>query len=294
MDIFVNNETSELEAVILGIGTDRGKTRAINPTIRKHLKENTAPTETSILREIKTFENVLKENGVQVYRPNNIPQIDQIFTRDIGFVIEDYFFISNMKYPERSAELAGINYILESIERHNIVKIPKEITIEGGDVILWDDYVFVGQGDRTSKNAIPFLQEVFPKKIILGFDLVVDQNSVNNNILHLDCAFQPIGHNEAIIYYDGFKSRPDNLLELFPNDKLIEVTLAEKNQMFPNIFSISPSKIVIEKGFNRLQQELSERNFETFEVDYSETSKMSGLLRCSTLPLKRKPSKITH
>ena len=76
----------------------------------------------------------------------------------------------------------------------------------------------------------------FVGKIILGFDLVVDQTSANNNILHLDCAFQPIGHDEAIIYYDGFKSRPDSLLELFLKDKLIEVTLAEKNQIFPNIF----------------------------------------------------------
>ena len=58
--------------------------------------------------------------------------------------------------------------------------------------------------------------------------------------------------------------------------------------MFPNIFSISPTKIAIEKGFTRLKDELLGRGYEVFEVDYSETSKLGGLLRCSTLPLKRK------
>ena len=58
--------------------------------------------------------------------------------------------------------------------------------------------------------------------------------------------------------------------------------------MFPNIFSISPSKIVLEQGFERLKAGLTKRGYEVFEVRYSETSKLSGLLRCSTLPLKRK------
>ena len=35
MQLFVTNETSPLEAVILGIGTDRGEPREINPMIRK-------------------------------------------------------------------------------------------------------------------------------------------------------------------------------------------------------------------------------------------------------------------
>jgi N-dimethylarginine dimethylaminohydrolase len=45
---------------------------------------------------------------------------------------------------------------------------------------------------------------------------------------------------------------------------------------------------VVEQGFGRLKSGLIERGYEVFEVDYSETSKLGGLLRCSTLPLKRK------
>ncbi|MCG8331154.1 MAG: arginine deiminase family protein [Chitinophagales bacterium] len=288
MELFVTNETSELESVILGIGIDRGKPRGINPMMRKHLSNNTFPTEDNICAEIKTFEDVLKQNGVMVHRPSNLPAIEQIFTRDIGFVIDDCFFISNMKHSTRSAEQEGIKHILDDIHLSNQIEIPGEIIVEGGDVILWNEYVFIGIGDRTTENAIGFIQNIFPNKTVVGFDIIVDQDSADNNILHLDCTFQPIGTDEAIIYHDGFKNHPEAIMDLFPKEKLIEVTLNEKNQMFPNIFSISPTKIAIEKGFTRLKDELLGRGYEVFEVDYSETSKLGGLLRCSTLPLKRK------
>lgn len=288
MEIFVNNETSALKSVILGIGTDRGEPRGINPMMRKHLKNNTFPIEENICAEIKTFENVLISNGVQVHRPSNLSETEQIFTRDIGFVIEDYFFISNMKHPVRTVELDGIKHILDRIDSTKKVDIPEGIVVEGGDVILWNEFIFIGIGDRTTKNAIAFIQSIFPHKTVLGFDIVLDQKSADNNILHLDCTFQPIGKDEAIIYHNGFEKPPIEILDLFPKDKLVEVSLEEKNRMFPNVFSISPTKIVIEKGFERLKHELEERGYEVFEVDYSETSKLGGLLRCSTLPLKRK------
>lgn len=288
MEIFVTNETAQLESVVLGIGIDKGAYRGINPMIRKHLVEKTAPTEADICREIKTFEEILCQNNVRIYRPSNLSAVEQIFTRDIGFVIDDYFFVSNMKHPERKPEVKGINYILRSLNRAKIIRIPDNILVEGGDVILWNNYVFVGISDRTTSSAIPFLQDLLPNKKVLGFELAVDQNSPDQNILHLDCTFQPIGTDEAIVYKNGFLNPDNELFDLFPKGKRIEVNLKEKNQMFPNIFSISPEKIVIEKGFRRLRDELKERGYTVFEVDYSETSKLGGLLRCSTLPLKRK------
>ena len=161
------------------------------------------------------------------------------------------------------------------------------MTIEGGDIMLWKDNIFVGIGDRTSLKGADFLRKIFPNKNVLTFDLVVDQDDADRNILHLDCTFQPIGLDEAIIYLGGFKQKPVELLRLFSTEKLIHINLEQKNRMFPNIFSISPRKIVIEKGFKELGTELRKRNYEVFEVNFSETSKLNGLLRCSILPLRR-------
>jgi N-dimethylarginine dimethylaminohydrolase len=287
MNLFIQNETAELEAVILGIGIDIGVIQGVNPKIRHHIERGTLPKEEDICREIQTFEEVFLANGVEVLRPANIPGTSQIFTRDIGFVIDDYFFIANMKHPVRSPEIKGIQPILNLLDPKKVISLPEEITIEGGDVMVWNDFVFIGLGDRTTPNAIDFFANFFPKKQVVGIDLVVDQHDFNRNILHLDCAFQPIGKGEAIIYKEGFASRPDVLYDVFSEEKCIEISQKQMVRMFPNIFSISPSKIVIEKGFDALKAQLTEREYEVFEVDYRETSKFGGLLRCSTLPLRR-------
>lgn len=293
MDLFITNETSELESVILGISKDMGKAKAkeINPTMKKHIQENTYPTANSVHEEIRTFESVLIENGVKVFRPSNVQNKGQIFTRDIGFVIDDYFFIANMKHQSRRVEINGLTNILNEIDKSKIISIPENITIEGGNVVLFNDFIFLGIGDRTSKNAIKFFQNFFPKKNVIGFSLEADPNSIDKDILHLDCTFQPIGKDEALIYLNGFQQYPNLIMDIFSKDKLFEVTMEEKNLMFPNIFSISPSKIIIEKGFERLKVGLTKRGYEVLEVDYHEISKLGGLLRCSTLPLKRKKIK---
>ena len=57
--------------------------------------------------------------------------------------------------------------------------------------------------------------------------------------------------------------------------------------MFSNIFSISPNVVVSERNFVRLNQWLRDNGFVVEEIPYSEISKQEGLLRCSTLPLRR-------
>lgn len=287
MKLSVRNETGRLEAVVLGIGIDQGPHIGINPMMRKHIAENTYPTEEDNCREIKTFEKVLIENGVEVFRPENVPGVEQIFTRDIGFVIDNKFCVSNMKHAIRSKELSGINYLLEKMNIEDIVHFPEGATIEGGDVLLLGDHILVGIGERTNQQGVDCLQSFFPNKQITGLALQVDEDDPDGHILHLDCTFQPIGEHEAIIYEDGFVKPPEIIYDLFTDDQLIKVNLAQKNAMFPNVFSIDTDKVVIEKGFVELKKELLKRNYQVFEVDYSETSKLSGLLRCSTLPLRR-------
>ena len=58
------------------------------------------------------------------------------------------------------------------IKIQNKISIPKNIKIEGGDIILYNDYIFIGltgsnhnyKVSRTSRNSIDFLKDIFPKK----------------------------------------------------------------------------------------------------------------------------------
>jgi len=286
MQIHVENETAPLQTVVLGIGRDRGKPRLINPVMRHHVQKGTYPTDDVVQQELAGFARLLEEEGVEVLYPENLPQTEQIFTRDLAFVIEDKFFAANMKERERKTERLGIQSLWNEIPDDQRVELPEEATLEGGDVVLWNDYVFVGLSDRTNRAGLDFLKSYLPRKEVIGFELVVTDDA-RTNTLHLDCAFQPIGNEEAILYEPGFIQRPEALLDLFPEKKRVEVDQEQFNRMCPNVFSLAPEKIVIEAGFHRLKGSLEKRGYEVCELPYAEVAKLGGLLRCSTLPLRR-------
>jgi len=287
IELNVSNESDRLEVVVLGIGDDRGEPRGINPMMRWHLENNTFPGDEVVKGEIKHLRRVFEAAGVEVLRPTNLSGVEQIFTRDIGFVIDSKFVVANMRKKERQTEIKAIDHVVSEIADKQILSVPEGMYIEGGDVMLWNEHIFIGIGARTTKEAVDFIAEQFPHKKVHGLELVVDEDDRNANILHLDCAFQPIGTKEAIFHREGFVNPPEVILDLFKEEDLINVTQEEKNAMFPNIFSLGPKKVIIEKGFERLRTELHKRGFEIYQVPYSEVAKLGGLLRCSTMPLRR-------
>ncbi|PWL32082.1 arginine deiminase family protein [uncultured Roseivirga sp.] len=282
----ITSETNKLKTVILGTGTDQGKPYEINPVAKMHKQQGTYPTPEDIQEEIAGAKKTLEALGVKVIQPTNLSAKKQIFTRDIGFVIDNKFVIANMKEPLRQGEIEGIAFVLEQMNPDDVIRIPEGATIEGGDVLVHGEHVFVGISKRTNQEGFDYLKAQFPDKKFHALELVVSDDPAIN-ILHLDCAFQPVGSGFAIFHEEGFVNKPEIIFEVFGEENLILVSQDEKNQMFPNIFSVGPNDVLIERDFSRLIQELEKRGITCHPVKYSETSKLSGLLRCSTLPLIR-------
>jgi N-dimethylarginine dimethylaminohydrolase len=119
--------------------------------------------------------------------------------------------------PERERELDAIQYVIDQIDAMKVVP-PDEVHIEGGDVMLWDDHIFIGtyKGSdykdyitaRTNREGVQFIKSCF-HKIVKEFDLVKSKIEARDNALHLDCCFQPIGPNKGIIYKSGFREEAD-------------------------------------------------------------------------------------
>lgn len=298
----VLNETSRLRAVVLGTAIGNGPTpkleEAYDPKSLEHIKAGTYPLEKDMIIEMKAFNKVFEKYNVKVYRPNVIENYNQIFTRDIAFVIEDKLFKSNI-LPDREKEIEAIQYVLEQIDPNNIISASDDVHFEGGDVMLWNNHIFIGtyKGDdyksfitaRTNMKGVNFIKNLFPNKIVKEFDLVKSNTIARENALHLDCCFQPVGKNKAIIHKEGFKDENDYnyLVNLFGKDNMFHITKDEMYQMFSNVFSISDEVVVSEKNFTRLNNWLRAQGFTVEEIPYAEISKQEGLLRCSTLPLIR-------
>jgi N-dimethylarginine dimethylaminohydrolase len=302
LQIKIKNETSRLRAVVLGTAMSNGPTptqeEAYDPKSLEHILAGTYPVEADMIAEMEAFNAVFKKYDVTVYRPEIIENYNQIFTRDIGFVIDDVFIKSNI-LPDRERELEAIQYVMDQINPAKVVRPPEEVHIEGGDVMVWNEHVFIGtyKGSdyssyitaRTNMFGVNYIKELFPNKIVKEFDLVKSKLEARDNALHLDCCFQPVGTDKGIIYKSGFREESDYLylVKLFGKENLFHITRDEMYHMNSNIFSIAPDVVVSEKKFTRLNTWLRKQGFTVEEIPYAEIAKQEGLLRCSTLPLIR-------
>ena len=302
MKLNIKNETSRLKVVILGTAESNGPVPSIedayDPKSLEHIKAGTYPTEGDMVVEMDAVAKVFEKYDVKVYRPKVIKDCNQIFTRDIGFVIDDVFIKANI-LPDREEELDAIQYVIDEIDKDKVMRPPEEVHIEGGDVIVWNDYVFIGtyRGEdysdyivaRTNQAGVDYIANKFPRKKVKSFNLRKSQTNAMENALHLDCCFQPIGKDKAILHKNGFLEEDEYqwLVDFFGKDNIFEITKEEMYHMNSNVFSISENVIISEKNFTRLNSWLRENGFTVEEVPYAEIAKQEGLLRCSTLPLIR-------
>ncbi|WP_370103993.1 dimethylarginine dimethylaminohydrolase family protein [Winogradskyella sp.] len=302
MKLNIQNETSRLRAVILGTAESNGPVPSIDeaydPKSLEHIKAGTYPTEEDMVAEMEAVVKVFEKYDVKVYRPEIIKDCNQIFSRDIGFVIDDIFIKANI-LPDSEEELDAIQYVIDQMDKDKVIRPPVEAHIEGGDVIVWNDYIFIGTyrgadySDyivaRTNKAGVDYIAEKFPHKKVRSFNLRKSQTNAMENALHLDCCFQPIGKDKAILHKNGFLEEEEYnwLVDYFGKDNIFEITKEEMYNMNSNVFSISEDVIISEQNFTRLNAWLRKNGFTVEEVPYAEIAKQEGLLRCSTLPLIR-------
>ena len=303
MRLNINNETGRLKSVVLGQPVSMG----VDPTLEESydaksyhtIQQGVYPKEGDIINEMTEFEKVLKKYDVEVIRPDIIKDYNQVFARDVAFVIEDKMILSNL-IPDRADEQEAYSKIFEQVEWRKIINLPDTAHIEGGDVIVWNDFLFIGtcfsedyrnfKTARTNEYAIEILKEYFPKKRIIDLELKKNDTVPYEGILHLDCTFNPVGKDKCIIYKDGFVDESDYrlILDIFGEENCFHVTKEEMFDMNPNIFSISPEVVVSDAAFTRMNRYLQDVwNIKVEEIPYREISKMGGLLRCSTMPLVR-------
>ncbi|KQR95570.1 amidinotransferase [Chryseobacterium sp. Leaf180] len=303
MKLNIKNETGRLRSVVLGqpqsMGADPTLAESYDAKSYHSIQNKIYPKESDIISEMAAFEEVLLKYDVEVLRPDIIEDYNQVFARDVAFVIDDKMIISNV-IADRADEQDAYRHIFEKVKWRDIINLPDTAHIEGGDVIVWNDFIFIGtcfsqdyrnfKTARTNEYAIEILKEYFPKKRILDFELKKNDREPYQGILHLDCTFNPIAVDKCIVYKNGFVDESDYnlILDIFGAENCFHVTDEEMFEMCPNVFSISPEVIVSDKAFTRMNNHL--RNvwgMTVEEIPYREISKMGGLLRCSTMPLVR-------
>ncbi len=273
--VFCKSEYDTLKRVILCQPQYMTIRQVINST-QEQFKNKGIHIERA-LEQHEAFVNVLKKHDIDViFLPYHKKYPEQVFTRDIGFTLGETIFVANMATGARSGEENILKQWLEDdeISYFNLVKEK----IEGGDVIIDEDTIYVGLSSRTSQKSADHLQRLFSDYNVISMPF-------KEKYLHLDCVFNVVSAEVALIYPKGFSGKD---LEIFAaRYDLIEVTDEEQFHLGTNVLSIG-NKRVISLPMNRnVNNQLRKRGFEVIEIDFTEIIKSGGSFRCCTLPLLR-------
>ena len=282
MKISINNEYSKLKSVIVSSANyfDPNSLALNNETVKYYASTNKLIDKELILSEQDNFWNTLKEKGVSLLIADNVNDSKgQMFTRDLAFVIGDKLFISNMRKENRKGAINGWNSIIKKFNSNSILRVPSNIYLEGGDVIVDNNFVYVGISERTTMDGVNFLKEV------LGDSYKIIPLYLKPKFLHLDVVLTIINPNLLLVYKDGLEDKSYDLLKEYEK---IELTKEEQFELATNVFVIDKKTIIMNRNHKRLKDILEKKKFKIIALDISETAKLGGAFRCTTCPIERK------
>ena len=220
----------------------------------------------------------LLDLGVKVYiaKPSQAKK-EGVFTCDIGFVVEDKLFMGNMSMKERWPEMGTVK---------GGVQVPQYLRIEGGDVYVFKNGVFVGNSGRTDSEAADWLQGQVSRKVV--------PIKLNKISLHFDVPILPIDRHRsngggALVYPPGVNSNSIRKLEeVYGKDNIHRVSKEMFEGLRANIQVVDAGTAMVDFGETHVERTLQNFGFKNLiEVPYYEVKKGGGSHHCSILALVR-------
>ncbi len=281
-----HNETDTLKTVIIGRWEGFHEDETYSNVLDE---EREYPSTEQLKPEFEAFQKALEENGVEVLIPEYIGKFmyDQLTPRDIATVIGNQLVFCNMAKRSRKYEIAGIFPLIKEFTGGEPVVLiaPVDCLLEGGDIIVDRGRIIVGLSQRTNIGGYEWLLDNFTDQMEVIPVYLTDLKK-DENVLHLDCAFNPVGENSALIYMDGIKPIPDFFEKEYD---LIKVNKKEQQALATNVFSISKDLVIARDHpqSKRAVGEMRKRGIEVIEIPFDGAPSTGGSFRCCTLPLIR-------
>jgi N-dimethylarginine dimethylaminohydrolase len=181
---------------------------------------------------------------VEVLIPDYVGKFlyDQLTPRDVSTVIGNQIVICNMAKSSRKYEISGIFPQIRDFKggEPTLLIAPVECLLEGGDIMVDKGRIIVGLSRRTIVKGYEWLLDNFTDKMQVIPVYLTDMKK-GENVLHLDCAFNPVGENSALVYEAGIKPIPDFFEKEYD---LIKVNKEEQQALATNVFSISKDLVI--------------------------------------------------
>ncbi|SDI37387.1 N-Dimethylarginine dimethylaminohydrolase [Alteribacillus persepolensis] len=270
-----HNEYDTLHEVLMCPPHEMRIKKPINEVQKSYEDENI--DQEKAVQEHQFLTEMLQRHGVDVRLISPHPKLpEQVFTRDLGFAAENGMIVGRMKTDIRQPEIEECQKWLD--ENHIVYESISDGTLEGGDVLIDNDVMYIGDSSRTSEKAIKRLKKLYPEKTIMTIPF-------DEQYLHLDCIFNILSEGTALLYPDALAD--DLVRDICMRYRTITVTKEEQFTLGTNVLSIGERKVISLPENKQVNHDMREMGFEVIEVPFSEIIKSGGSFRCVTMPLRK-------
>jgi N-dimethylarginine dimethylaminohydrolase len=250
-------------------------TEPINSTQRRFYGTEVQPSASRLVDQHANVVRVLTAAGVQVVdvEPTlNLPY--QFNVRDTAVVIGSRLILGRMARAVRMPEPAAFGAVLNA----ESVVTALAGQLEGGDIIVTPEEVFVGLGERTDESGYASLRD------LLRGTRKVTPIKLAGGVLHLDVAANLLSRHVGVLHRPSIVGDlPDSLRQV----AWIEVTDDEFAEQAVNMLALEQGAVMLDARHERLKNALEIRGFRCITVQLEEITKVGGGVRCMTLPLVR-------
>ncbi|WP_455285555.1 dimethylarginine dimethylaminohydrolase family protein [[Eubacterium] cellulosolvens] len=219
----------------------------------------------------RRYVSALKECGVSVIELAPLEDFpDSVFIQDPALLGSKRTVIGRFgELARRGEEEALLDALCNHRSKIGEVQFVTDPgTLEGGDVLVTDRWIFVGESRRTNSNGIRQLATH------LG-DLEV--RPVKTDLLHLLCGCSYLSDGKMIIAPDLVSP------ELFPGFEFVSLSVEETYAA--DALYLGDGKVLIPSGFSNVNKKLKEAGYKGVEVEMSEFHKGDGGVTCLCSPV---------
>lgn len=254
-------------------------TRSVPPTIVNceltHLKREPINLARAAEQHVQ-YENALIEVGCTIERLPSVPDLpDSVFVEDTAVVLPELAIIARPGAATRRAEVTAVADALR--QHHPLAFIVSPGTLDGGDVLLIDSTIYIGESTRTNAEGIRQLTEiasacghrVWPVKI--------------SGCLHLKSAVTRVADDVILLnsaWVDSSSFSGLHQIEVHPGEPFGANAL------------LIGENVIYSATYDETRQRLEQNGIKVHLVETDELQKAEGGVTCCSILITRLPARL--
>lgn len=210
------------------------------------------------------YVRALEQAGARVVALESLDGFpDSTFVEDTAVIFDQEALICRMKEKSRQGEVESV---MKEIGRHRqVTRLKPPATLDGGDVLITDAVLYVGQSSRTNEAAVTALQDCSgkpcaPVAVHRGLHLKSSVSFLGSDLLVID---------PASVDASAFK-------------KFTWIEVNEEERYAANCLTLG-NFVILPAGFPDAAKKIRVHGYEVIELEMSEFEKADGGVTCLSL-----------